>query len=1252
MQRRYWISIFLILLLLLVGITLAQDTSESETEAERERSFEIVAEIGRALPRSLLYDPNFERYLIVDAYGRLLFQDALTFDVQTVLYESGGYNDYAFSHDGRFLALAIEERIELWDTQTGERIARLTELGEPLQVVGAVQFSRDDRLLIFQGVYPAPRSIRVRENQTINVPWIWHIPAALGQEEAPYPGGAEAWQFFDYRNGMVIAPDNRIVAALPSRLQVLDGESLDLIFEIPTDRYETDPMTVWFSARDEQVYVRPVSVNSLIQVDTQQGVLVEIPLNRILTLSDLELIGNIELSQQSRLIGGDTNNALKTIFLPEYFDIGERHFTRQRSIMTLVDLVVPPISQGDNIAALLFIYSEAQQSGFFYLTNGDSQQLILSPDENELIARRYDETDGLEYITAYDLDTGERLRRFVPSLRDIGRYNRVSKNRVLAYDATGDVLVSDFQRVDAESTEVLAEDLRYSRRFDSFYFSEDSQQMVTLAGTEWRLWDVQTGDVLRREILQLRGSLVATSSDGFRFLVRGDSNMTVYDLRGGDVQRETVRFADIDGGYIEQVYYSPDWTSFLVVYGANPYGQYFPGNEVAMYSMEEGMLWHIAGDDLPPPESRQYGFIDSDHAYIIGNGSASSQPERIYGALYDASGVPACIVEAYPEELSTWQQLWERQIYALSPDKLHVLTNLICGILPDTTAEVEALLLPTATPLGLTPTGVVVAGVPACLTNYFIDAPYTYAELWEELSQGLSPEEIAAAETLVCQGISNINNRYYPSGVSDESFNVTMIIDSQGLRASGAYTPVQIIRRPLQPIYEEFERTEDRTMGIAILSPDARLVAASNLPGELVIYRLIVPYETLVVRVTETSQAIQAQQNLVYPLPSNTPNFVEIGTARPTLTPTVTPTLIPLPEEESRPALQVFCPSEQLYSPENLPEGYAPTGSIIAPLLENVLWRLNPVTGERLPDETVPQCGEGIQCDFSPSRDWILAYSSTEMYVIRPNGSDFRLLFDEDDFWLEMSWTGNNILQYPTRVERDGYFQEAVGRDILGVFPDPEPYFEEARINEMDAEFLGRQPGGDWAVARIPFSTGTGLIYQYYLFNMVTGESMMFERYPELALVWHPLGRYLYYAYYEYRQYGRRDREGWFEIDLSTMEKAPAQFSPYLDSTWSNEGRYQAYRTGNRAYPVGVYDTETGQERLYCVPETGARTYDGTFVWSPYSRYLALRAPLPADEADEGVGQHLMILDTETGAMVDLSTGTGEVVSWIQEVYP
>jgi Tol biopolymer transport system component len=169
---------------------------------------------------------------------------------------------------------------------------------------------------------------------------------------------------------------------------------------------------------------------------------------------------------------------------------------------------------------------------------------------------------------------------------------------------------------------------------------------------------------------------------------------------------------------------------------------------------------------------------------------------------------------------------------------------------------------------------------------------------------------------------------------------------------------------------------------------------------------------------------------------------------------------------------------------------------------------------------------------------------------------------------------------------------------------------------------------------------------------MVTGESMMFERYPELALVWHPLGRYLYYAYYEYRQYGRRDREGWFEIDLSTLEKAPAQFSPYLDSTWSNEGRYQAYRTGNRAYPVGVYDTETGQERLYCVPETGARTYDGTFVWSPDSRYVALRAPLPADEADEGVGQHLMILDTETGAMVDLSTGTGEVVSWIQEVYP
>src|SRR5690606_15150547 len=112
-----------------------------------------------------------------------------------------------------------------------------------------------------------------------------------------------AWQFFDYRNGFVLGPDDKIVAALPGRLNVLDAYSLDVVFEIPTERYERDPLSVWFSSRDDKIYVRPVENSTLLQVDTERGVLVEIPLGEWLTPSDLEQVGGIELSEQARVIG-------------------------------------------------------------------------------------------------------------------------------------------------------------------------------------------------------------------------------------------------------------------------------------------------------------------------------------------------------------------------------------------------------------------------------------------------------------------------------------------------------------------------------------------------------------------------------------------------------------------------------------------------------------------------------------------------------------------------------------------------------------------------------------------------------------------------------------------------------------------------------------------------------------------------------------------------------------------------------------
>jgi hypothetical protein len=68
--------------------------------------------------------------------------------------------------------------------------------------------------------------------------------------------------------------------------------------------------------------------------------------------------------------------------------------------------------------------------------------------------------------------------------------------------------------------------------------------------------------------------------------------------------------------------------------------------------------------------------------------------------------------------------------------------------------------------------------------------------------------------------------------------------------------------------------------------------------------------------------------------------------------------------------------------------------------------------------------------------------------------------------------------------------------------------------------------------------------------------------------------------------------------------------------------------------------------RTYCLPETGALFYEGSFVWSPDSRYIALQTTLPRDESEEGVGQHTLILDTETGVVADLTTTIGVLVTW------
>src|SRR5262245_33208787 len=135
--------------------------------------------------------------------------------------------------------------------------------------------------------------------------------------------------------------------------------------------------------------------------------------------------------------------------------------------------------------------------------------------------------------------------------------------------------------------------------------------------------------------------------------------------------RRSVTLPDLPGRGIEQVIPSPDWQNYLVVYSANPQTEHYPGNEIAVYNFDRGQLLFLAGADLPEPEGRQYGWLDNETIYISSsNTSSQTQPQRIYGINYDASGLPECLVQAYPDH---WQDLlptWELMTLRLSADTL------------------------------------------------------------------------------------------------------------------------------------------------------------------------------------------------------------------------------------------------------------------------------------------------------------------------------------------------------------------------------------------------------------------------------------------------------------------------------------------------------------------------------------------------------------------------------------------------------
>ncbi len=1300
-MRYVYVLLAIIVSLVIVGVAVGQGTSET---------FAVVQTIGQERPRGIRYDPNFDRFVWVDA-AALQLVDAATLEVQHTIAARGPYNAYRFSHDGRWLALAIERRIEVWNTQTGELNLSLEPEGA-LGIQGPLHFSDDDTLLLFDSVVPAPDNLRRSEFDTVILPWLWDLSDARGAARSRLPRFVEAYPVFNMRNGYILGPNNMAIAALPQRLQIVDINDRDLpvIAEIPSARNERDPLSVWFSLRDDQMYVRPIGSNHLYQVNTADGGLVDIPVGSQLTYQNIRSFERLVLSDQARIIGEPnslTGNSLLRLLLGERYQQSWRY--HPLTVM-LIDILQPVTPEARQMGLLVYIFDEQAGQGVIdFVRPVDALQMVLHPDGRHLMVRR---SSGSQPIEVYNMETGVLTASYTPALRD------PDGSHILAYNSTGSLIISDFQRFDVATGTVVFEELNYHPGFDRYFFSQDGSGLVTLRGSEWWYWDLATRRVIRRESVDLRGSLLCTWPDGHRFLTTLETpdGPGIEVVNVGTGERYSLVFEVLTDRAIVDVIPSPDWLNYLVIYEANQYGPHYPGNEIAIYNLFEGKRWFLAGDDLPQPYARRYGWLDAATVFVASEDvGGSNQPERLYSLEYHVSGLPACLVENFPFQWRRWLDFWEQLNANMRSDTLGRLTRRLCDALPGTETDVEAIFHPTAIPtrIPVTPTPAFIAGVPACLTNRYPAQSLEYATVWREMIEGLTPEQVAEMEVLLCEGLGGVSvpSSSYGGYAAGPPIEVMTIDVNTGLRAFGPFFPADDGTPPsIQVVLEAFRRAHSFTPDGAILSQDLELLAARSVPGYVTVYRLPVAYETLAADATATAAPLADDDpNRIAVRPTATEPFDVQGGPRPTLTPTITPTPPPPPVEQvDQPdyeVVQEFCPAGPLYHVNNPPPDYQPPGRLLVSMPgSRVVWILDPLTGSLTPDETIPLCGLGLDCRYSFDQEWILVHSN-RIYVSRPDGRDALTLFEpqEQSAWPEaVYWLDPDTIE----IRYQGYLPDRFVFPVtllqrleveLGEYSEPLQPRSSVTVNNLYTETITTQPaGGPLAVVRTSFNTGRTTGYKYYIVNQDTGVEDYFARladYPvgEMTFVWHPLGTSLYYRY--------PFEDQWFIYDPATSQHRVLGELP--DGVWSPDGRYRAdwywvsaeeraaregalqQGAGTTATPVfslptptmmvlgatsvpldsaaeeseerppepkiTVWDSETGLIRRYCLPGTERENFSGPLHWSPDNRYLVFRIRLPADGNFPTVRSRTLVLELATGAVTELSFDVGDVIVWTGE---
>lgn len=1272
MKHARVLSIILLVLILagLVVVSVAQGQESSPSD----ESFTLIQELGRARPQGIQYDPNFDQFVMVDPVGRLLLVDGATFETRYVLYESGLYSVYTFSHDGRWLALGIDRRVELWDTQTGTLAAdEVPE--EALSIQGPMQFSYDDDLLLINTVVPAPAALRRSENDTSNLTYLWDLPAARNEADTTLPRFFEMYSFYDYRYGFIMGPNRKVITGLPQRLQVMDvaDKSLPILSEISSNRAERDPITLWHSAADGHMYIAEHS--TLVQVDSITGATYDLPLGRDLTYSRLADLGDrLLLSDQARIIGeaaSRESNSLLRLLLGENY---RAQFQYHPLTVMLIDVLNPITASAGETAFLLYVFDEETGYGVLdAVASPDVNQVALNPDLTQVMVWR---ASGSQPIEVYDLATGTLDLTLQPALPD------PSGRHILAFNGTGDVIVSDFQRFDALTGGLLYEDLHYVARLDRYIFTADSREMVTINGADWWEWDILTGDVIRRETINYRGNVLDIDPDERRVLtvLNADTGTIIEISNLGTERRRSVAIERLPGREVQEIVPSPDWENYLIVYTPDSFSQHYPGNEIALYNMDQGKQWFIAGDDLPPPERTSYGWLDNDTVYMGGYiGSANRQPERVYGLDYDASGLPACLVAALPDQWPRWIDLWERLNENLRADELGHLTERLCAVEAPTIDRIDDVFFPSPTPTRrpVTATPAFVAGVPACLTRRFPDEALDYAAAWREMIVGLSAEEIADLETLLCEGLgeaSGLSSASMTGGGAGGSDVEYMLIDiDTALRWMGSYLPDRpgVRRRSLDVVLAEFRRATGVRAGAeeVLLSPDSTLLAVRDYDGFIDIYRLNTPYTTLVANATATAAPqLEPTARYISMQPTATQPLAYVGAPRPTLTPTVTPTPPPRTEDVINLSrlgeVEELCTSDQLYSIDAPPPGYAASGTLLVGRYNSRYpWQLDVATGQMWINDTLPPCQD---CRTSFDRKWVLWQERGDWVVARLDGSDRRVIYYADAmplefegiYWVDQATLLASYSEYHLDRSREPVrisvrIDPATGETSDPIFAPPS-----IRVNELPTSEIAAQPdGGPLALVRTSFTGARSTGYKYYIYDRDTETAEYFARLVdepqnEIAeAVWHPLGKALYYRYPDSRQ--------WYVYDVATRQHAVLGDLP--GGTWSPDGRYRVEwfslpgeerdlrEEADLPIPrIRLWDSETGLLRQYCIPESEYIGRTGSLYWSPDSQYLVFQAELDTRYNAETLRSHTLVLDTGTGTLTKLTFDVTRINGWME----